>query len=151
MQKINLYVLIFIFAFFGKLSYAQVDQDIEKYCEVVSKYYSVSETGQKNFYKIEYRLGWNKKAPYKIAIQFINLGYEGKKIKFSITDLTSKKMVILDAVHNSRVVSETLNPASTGAIWSGQIDGIKDRLSLRVWDKDGNEIDKSPISIRNKN
>lgn len=150
MNRAFLFLLALLTAIPGGFSFAQENQDIEKACDIVSNYFPVVKNDQKNFYKIDYRLGWNKKAPYKISVQFINLGYASRKAKFAIKDLTSKKMIVLDPARNSRVVVENLNPASAGAIWSGLVDGIKDSFSVRVWDVEGNEIDEPPISIRNK-
>jgi hypothetical protein len=56
-------------------------------------------------------------------------------------------MIILDSVRNSRFGSETLRANSESAIWSGPVSNAKDSFSLHVWDSDGDEFDKVPISI----
>ena len=59
-------------------------------------------------------------------------------------------MVILDPVHNARFGTETVRQNSEGKIWSGSVDNPKDSFSLHVWDSDGDEFDKIPISINDQ-
>jgi hypothetical protein len=59
-------------------------------------------------------------------------------------------MIVLDAIHNSCFGSETLSENSESIIWSGSVDDIKDSFSLRVWNSNGDEFDKEPISIKNQ-
>jgi hypothetical protein len=54
----------------------------------------------------------------------------------------------LDPAHQSRFGSEILKSSSKGLIWSGPIDDVNDSFSLHVWDGDGDEVDKKPISIK---
>ena len=96
---------------------------------------------------VDFRFGWTSKAPFTIAIQFVNHAYANRKFKFAIKDVTSNKMIVLDTLHNSRFGSEALKANSVGIIWSGLVDNIRDNFSLRVWDSDGDEFDKVPISI----
>ncbi|HTC20240.1 MAG TPA: hypothetical protein VK859_05285 [bacterium] len=126
---------------------AQPAKDLSKCYPVVSVPYSVPDNDQQNFADVYFRFAWNDKAPYQIAIQFVNHAYASRKFKFAIKDVTSKKMVTLDKVHNTRFGTETLKPNSTGLIWSGPVDSTKDSFALRVWNSDGDEFDKEAISI----
>jgi len=114
--------------------------------ETISSPHAVPDNDQMNFDGVVFGFGWNKKAPYTIAVQFVNRGYEDRKMKFAIKDLTTKKMIILDRAHNSAFGLELLKQSSTGAIWSGSIDSLKDSFSLRVWDAKGNEFDAAPVT-----
>jgi hypothetical protein len=145
----NLYfsVLLLIMIFAAKYLYAEPVKNLAKYCETVSVFYSVPDDDKQHFVDINFRFGWNAKAPSLIAVQFVNHGYTARKFKFAIQDVTTKKMITLDAVHNSRFGSETLKANSESAIWSGPVSNIKDSFSLHVWDSDGDEFDKVPISI----
>jgi hypothetical protein len=146
----NLYLSILILIFGAKTLYAQTAQPVKnlaKYCEIVSVPYSVPDDDKQHFVDISFRFGWNAKAPSSIAVQFVNHGYTGIKFKFAIEDVTTKKMIILDSAHNSRFGSETLRANSESAIWSGPVTDTKDSFSLHVWDSDGDEFDKVPISI----
>jgi hypothetical protein len=127
--------------------HAQQVKDLSKNYKIVSVPYSVPDDDRRNFADVDFRFGWNNKAPYTIAIQFVNHGYATRKFKFAIKDVTVKKTVILDTVHNSRFGYETLKPNSKSNVWFGLVDNIKDSFSLRVWDSDGDEFDKVPISI----
>jgi hypothetical protein len=126
------------------------EADLLKKYPIVSVYYSVPDNDQRNFADVVFRFGWSKKPTSKIAIQFVNRGYSDRKLKFAIKDVTSKKMVVLDTAHNSRFGTEMLKANSTGAIWSGLVDDINDKFSLRVWDSAGDEFDKVPICIKDQ-
>jgi hypothetical protein len=147
MKKFYFFVLLLAVVFGAKDLFAQQVKDLSKYYEIVSVPYSVPDNDQENFADVDFRFGWNSKAPYKIAIQFVNHGYTLRKFKFAIKDVTSKKTVILDPVHNSRFGTESLKPNSESDIWSGPVNSNKDSFSLRVWDNNGDEFDKVPISI----
>lgn len=147
MKKIFFSILLLTLTFFAKDSHAQQAKDLSKSYAVVSVPYSVPDNDKQNFADVYFRFGWTRKAPAKIAIQFTNHGYSSRKFRFAIKDVTTNKMVLLDAVHNSRFGSETLKANSVGPIWSGLVDNIKDSFSLRVWDGDGDEFDKVAISI----
>ncbi len=148
MRKPNFIWGALLAAFCAGLSSAQVDQDIGKACDVVSAYFPVAGKAAPPLDKLEYRLGWNKKPPYRISVQFTNLGYAGLKIRFALRDVTSKKALVLDAARNSPVVTENVGPASAGAVWSGRLDNLHDRCSLRVWDMDGGEWGEKPVGLQ---
>jgi hypothetical protein len=150
MNKLYFSTLFLIAVFSAKELCAQQTKYLSKKYEKVSASYSVPDNDQQNFKDIDFKLGWNSKAPHVIAIQFVNHGYEKRKFKFAIEDVISKKMVILDTVHNSRFGSETLKANSQGVIWSGLVDSLKDSFSLHVWDSDGDEFDKEPIFLNKK-
>ncbi|HXL72126.1 MAG TPA: hypothetical protein VN963_00750 [bacterium] len=150
MQRQYSLVLVLVLIFFVKALCAQEVKDLSKYCEIVSVHYSVPDNDQQNFADVDFRFGWNSKKPATIAVQFVNHSYSDRKFKFAIKDLTSKKMILLDAVHNSRLGSEALKPNSESAIWSGPVDNINDSFSLRVWNSNGDEFDKEPISIKDQ-
>lgn len=150
MKKLYFSALFLTVIFFSKEGYAQQVKDISKGCEIVSVPYSLPDNDELHFLDVTFRFGWNNKAPYTIAIQFINHGYSSRKFKFAIKDVTSNKTIILDTVHNSRFGSELLKANATGNIWSGVVDNIKDSFSLHVWDSDGDEFDKVPISIKDQ-
>jgi hypothetical protein len=151
MKKRFFPVFLFFLVLFGNSLGAEEVKAITKYFEVVSKYHPVSNVDQKDPNNlVYYRLGWNTKDSSTIAIQFANLGYGARKLKFAIKDVTSKKLVILDPIHRSRFGLEVLKAESNGKIWSGPIDNIRDGFSLRVWEDDGDEMDKETISIKDK-
>jgi hypothetical protein len=125
-------------------------KDLSKNYGIVSVPYSVPDNDKLHFQNVDFRFGWNNKEPYKIAIQFVNHGYSTRKLKFAIKDVTSKKMIILDPIHNSRFGTETLKANSVGIVWAGPIDNNQDSFSLRVWDSDGEEFDKVAISIKDQ-
>jgi hypothetical protein len=149
MRKPSFFILFFAVAFCVNGVYAQAQQadDLAKSYGVVSVPYSVPDNEQQNFADVYFRFGWSSQAPAKIAIEFTNHAYAGRKFKFAIKDVTSKKMVVLDPVHKTRFGMVTLNPNSVSAIWSGPVDSTKDSFSLRIWNSDGDEFDKVPISI----
>ncbi len=127
------------------------EDDLAKSFPIVSKFDAALADTQNNLNDlIYYRYGWNNQRPYTIALQFVNFGYRDHKLKFAVKDVTSKKMVLLDAVHHSNFGTETLKASSTGMIWSGPINNVNDRFSLRVWVDDGDEMDKEPMSIKDK-
>ncbi len=131
---------------------AQEEKDLSKIYEVVSQSAPVAADALKDFNNmIFYRFGWNRKGPPAIALQFVNFGYKDRKLKFAIKDVTSKKMVILDPAGKSPFATEDLKESSRSAIWSGPVDNIHHRFSLRVWEDDGDEIDEDPVSINEKN
>ena len=152
MKKLYFPVLVLMTALCAKDLCAQEEKDLSKYYGVVSKYYPVLDNKDKTDMNnlIYYRFGWNRKAPYTIAIQFANLGYGDRKLKFAVKDVTSKKMIVLDAVHQSRFGVELLKADSTGMIWSGPVANINDGFSLHVWEDGGEEMDKEPVSIKDK-
>lgn len=171
MKKLYLSVLLLILAFSAKNLCAQQEDDLSKHCGTVSKLMPVL-NDQNDLNKIiAYKIGWNKAAaatpvltpsavttpsatpiitPATIAIQFSNMGYADWKLKFAVKDVTTKKMVVLDAVHNSGFGTEMLKANSKGIVWSGPVDNINDSFSVRVWIGDGDEIDKDPISLKDK-
>ena len=150
MKRLYIPVFLLIAIFFAKDLHAGQGKDISKYYGLVSVPYSVPDNDRQHFADVNFRFGWKSKTPFKIAIQFVNHGYASRKFKFAIKDITSNKVVILDTVHNSRFGSENLKPSSVGMIWSGLVDNIKDSFSLHVWDSEGEEFDKVPISIKDQ-
>ena len=143
-------VLILVLIFCAKALCAQEVKDLSKYYEIISVSHSVPDNEQQNFADVNFRFGWNSKGPAAIAIQFVNHSYSDRKFKFAIKDVTSKKTIILDKVHNSRFGSVVLKANSESAIWSGSVDNINDSFSLHVWSANGDEFDKEPISIKNR-
>jgi len=129
---------------------SQEARDLSKCCDTVSASYPIPDKDQQNFGDIVFRFGWNKKAPFKVAVQFVNRGYDNKKLKFAIKDVTSKKMVVLDVAHKSRFGSELLKSNSLGAVWSGVVDDVNDGFSLYVWNGKGEKFVKGPISIHDQ-
>jgi hypothetical protein len=130
---------------------AQDDTAFPKEFNVVSNFHSVPGKDKNDLQNlVYYRFAWRKKAPYAVAIQFVNLGYGERKLKFAVKDITSKKNVVIDPAHQSCFGTEALKESSKGMIWSGPIDSPNDRLSLRVWEDGGDEIDKAPISMNDK-
>lgn len=150
MKRLFKFVLFLAIVLAIKTLNAQETKDLSKYCEIVSVHYSLPDNDQQNFADVDFRFGWNRKAPQTIAIQFVNRSYSIRKFKFAIKDVTSKKMILLDAVHNSRFGSEELKPNSESVIWSGPVNDIKDSFSLHVWNSNGDEFDKEPISINDQ-
>lgn len=137
--------------FFGvQCTWADKAQDLSKAYPVVSVYYSVPDNDQGNFADVVFRFAWTDKKPFKIAVQFVNHGYSDRKLKFAVKDAVSKKTVILDPVRRSPFGTETLKANSTGRVWSGSIDNPQDGFTLRVWDTNGDEFDKVPISIKDQ-
>jgi hypothetical protein len=136
--------------FCSKEVYAQPVKDIAKKYPIISVPYTLPDNDQQNFAEVYFRFGWASKEPYTIAIQFANHAYQSHQFKFAIKDVTTNKMVLLDTAHNSRFGSENLKANSTGTIWSGTVDNINDSFSLHVWDSDGDEFDKVPISIKDQ-
>jgi hypothetical protein len=127
---------------------AQLTNDIARKYRVVSAPDTLTDNDHQNFSDVYFRFGWSSKAPYVIAIQFVNHGYGTRKFKFAIKDVTLNKMVILGTIHKSTSEYETLNSNEQGIIWTGPVDNINDSFSLHVWDDGGNEFDKVPISIK---
>jgi hypothetical protein len=144
--KLILYLVIILAS---KTLSAQEMKDLSKIYKTVSASYPLPDKDDQNFPDIDFRFGWNK-TPSMIAVQFINHSYSSKKIKFAIKDLTSGKMIVLDNIHNSHFGSETLKENSESAIWAGPVDDIRDSFSLHVWNSNGDEFDKAPISIKNQ-
>jgi hypothetical protein len=147
MKKLALFLAVLTASFASHSLWAQPAKEFAKDYKILSVPYSVPDNDQQHFADVDFRFGWNSKKPYKIAIQFVNHSYSTRKLKFAIKDVTSKKMVLLDSVHNTRFGTETLKPNSTSGVWAGPIDNIKDSFSLHVWDSDGDEFDKVAISI----
>ncbi len=150
MNKLIFSTVLVTVILFTKDLYAQQVKDLSKNYGIVSVPYSVPDNDKLHFQNVDFRFGWNNKEPYKIAIQFVNHGYSTRKLKFAIKDVTSKKMIILDPIHNSRFGTETLKANSVGIVWAGPIDNNQDSFSLRVWDSDGEEFDKVAISIKDQ-
>lgn len=150
MKNFFLFVLFLIVIFFEKSLYAQAVKDLSKKYSIVSVPYTLPDNDQQNFADVYFRFGWPAKAPYSIAIQFANHAYKTIKFKFAIKDVTTNKTILIDTVHNSRFGIENLKANSTGAIWSGLVDNVNDSFSLRVWNSDGDELDKEPISIKDQ-
>ena len=147
MKTLGLSFLFLMLLVCSKNLSAQEVKDLKNIYMIVSTVYSLPDNNQQHFADVDFVYGLNKKVPFKIAIQFTNHGYATRKFKFAIQDTTSKKMVVLDPIHNSRFGSETLMPVTEGLIWSGPIDSNKDRFSLHVWDSDGDEFDAAPVSV----
>ena len=142
---------LILFTFFCAQNLAaQQQKELTKSFKIVSVPYAVPDNDKLNFANVFFKLGWKSKAPNTIGIQFTNSSYAEHAFKFAIKDLTTKKMVLIDTVHNSCFGSETLRENSIGSIWSGQVDNINDSFSVRVWDKDGDEFDKPAISIKDQ-
>ena len=149
MKKFYCFFILFLTVIFGAkdLCAGQKEGLLFKYYETISVPYPVPDNDQLNFDGVNFRLGWNSKAPCTIAVQFVNHGYVDRKLKFCIKDITLKKMIVLDAVHNSPFGSETLKPDSISKIWFGPVNNIKDSFLLRVWDSDSDEFDAAPVSM----
>jgi hypothetical protein len=147
MKKLYFSFLLLTVTFFSKIVCAQPVNELSKMNGTVSGPYALPDNAQQNFSDIYFRFSWNEKKPFKIAIQFSNHSYDSRKLKFAIKDVTTKKMILLDSVHHSSFGYETLNATSVGVVWSGPIDNPKDGLSLRVWNSNGDEFEKEPISI----
>ena len=150
MKKLSISVLLLTMIFFTKDLYAQQENDLSKFYGKVSKYISILNDKNDLNKVVFYRIGWNGKTPNTIGIQFGNFGYADWKLKFAIKDVTSKKFIVLDTVHNSFFGTEMSKANSKGIIWSGVVDNINDGFSLHVWVGDGDEIDKEPVSIKDK-
>lgn len=150
MKKTYFFVLCSVLILGANGLGAENKDKLSAFCNTVSVYYSVPDNDQLNFSDVVFRFGWNNKPPDTIAIQFVNRSYSERKIKFAIKDVTTKKMVVLDAAHNSRFGTERLKANSIGAIWSGPVDNINDSFSLHVWNNDGDEFDKVPISVKDQ-
>ncbi|SRR5665213_717837 len=150
MKRQNSLVLILVLIFWVKALCAQEVKDLSKYCEIVSVHYSLPDNDQQNFADVDFRFGWNSKTPATIGVQFVNRSYADRKFKFAIKDVTSKKIVILDKIHNSHFGSAALKANSESVIWSGSVDNINDSFSLHVWNANGDEFDKEPISIKDQ-
>src|ERR1035441_10299295 len=117
MKSICFQVLILALAFCANDIKAQTTTDFFKsQYGVVSLYCTVPDNDKHHFTDLYFRLGWNGKTPNTIAVQFVNHGYETRKFKFAVKDVTSKKMIVLDKAHNSRFGTETLKAGSGGAI-----------------------------------
>jgi len=147
MKKHYLMMAVFSLIFGAKGLCAEQADDLSKSCEIVSVSYSVPDNDQQNFEDVNFRFGWKGNAPATLSIQFINDGYSVRSFKFAIKDITSKKMIVLDAAHHAHLGSETLSPNSTSVVWSGPVDDLNDSLTLRVWNDKGDQFDKVPISI----
>ncbi len=147
MKKLFSSALILIVIFCTKDLCSREVGGLSKYYETVSMSYPVPDNDKKNFPDVDFRFGWNSKAPFRIAVQFVNRGYKDRKLKFAIKDVTSKKMIVLDGTHRSRFGSEMLKADSMGAIWSGPVDNIKDGFSLCVWNGNGDKFVKAAVSI----
>jgi hypothetical protein len=147
LKKIYLLSLFFMMIFSAKILCAEPVKDLSKVFAIVSIPFSAPDNKDKHFADITFRVGWNDKAPYAVAVQFVNHGYDGQKFKFAIKDLTSKKMLVLDPAHKSRFGTENLRANSESSIWSGAVDNYKDSFSLRIWDSQGDEFDSDSISV----
>ncbi len=150
MKKLWIPILLLILALNANECPAKDTPDLAKQYKLVSVYYSVPDNDQQNFANVVFRFAWNGKTPSQIAVQFVNRAYADRKLKFAIKDVTSKKLVLLDPVHNSRFGTESLKANSRGKIWSGEVDNINDSFSLHVWNGSGDEFDKVPISLKDQ-
>jgi len=148
-MKNILFSILILFFSVNYLSAQQV-KDLSKFFTIVSVPYTLPDNDQQNFADVYFRFGWSSKIPCSIAIQFANHAYKTIKFKFAIKDVTANKIVLLDTVHNSRFGIENLKANSTSVIWSGLVDNVNDSFSLRVWNSDGDELDKDPISIKDQ-
>jgi hypothetical protein len=127
----------------------QLDE-LSKAYNYVSVYYSMPDNDHLYFADVHFRFGWTAKKPYRIGVQFVNRDYGDKKIKFAIKDVTTNKMILLDPIHKSYFGAEMLKANSISSVWSGPINNVNDEFSLHVWNDEGDELDKAPISIKNK-
>jgi len=150
LKKLLFFILFLTLAIGVKEVCAQPTKDIAKKYPVVSVSYTLPDNDQQNFSDVYFRFGWPAKTPYVIAIQFANHAYKTIKFKFAIKDVTANKMILIDAVHNNFFGTEKLKANSTSVIWSGSVDSVNDSFSLRVWNSDGDELDKEPISIKDQ-
>ena len=148
-MKNILFSILILFFSVNYLSAQQV-KDLSKFFTIVSVPYTLPDNDQQNFADVYFRFGWSSKIPCSIAIQFANHAYKTIKFKFAIKDVTANKIVLLDTVHNSRFGIENLKANCTSVIWSGLVDNVNDSFSLRVWNSDGDELDKDPISIKDQ-
>jgi len=148
-MKNILFSILILFFSVNYLSAQQV-KDLSKFFTIVSVPYTLPDNDQQNFADVYFRFGWSSKIPCSIAIQFANHAYKTIKFKFAIKDVTANKIVLLDTVHNSRFGIENLKANCTSVIWSGLVDNVNDSFSLRVWNSDGDELDKEPISIKDQ-
>ena len=148
-MKNILFSILILFFSVNYLSAQQV-KDLSKFFTIVSVQYTLPDNDQQNFADVYFRFGWSSKIPCSIAIQFANHAYKTIKFKFAIKDVTANKIVLLDTVHNSRFGIENLKANCTSVIWSGLVDNVNDSFSLRVWNSDGDELDKEPISIKDQ-
>jgi hypothetical protein len=147
MKKRYPYILLSVLFFCAKLLDAQEIQYLSKDYPILSVFYNVPDDDRNSFAHLNFRYGWTSQAPYTIAIQFSNAGYDDKILKFAIKDVTLNKMVILGKVHKSTAGFETLKANSDGVIWSGLIANLNDSFALRVWNSDGKSLEQAPISI----
>jgi len=145
MQKLYFSIFLLATVFCAKNLQAQ-DADLSDNYQILSPFYNVPDDGQKNFNHVNFRYGWAIQTSC-IAIQFTNAGYEDKKLKFAIKDVTSNQIILLDPSHNAYFGTETVKASSDGAIWSGTVNSLKDNFTLRVWNSDGDSFDQKPISI----
>jgi hypothetical protein len=146
-KQFFLVFLLLILIFSLRNLRAQDSPDLSENYPILSAFYGVPDGGQKNFNRVNFRYGWTSQDPYVIAIQFTNAGYEDRKLKFAIKDVTTNQTILLDTVHNAYFGTETIKENSDSAIWSGTVNDIKDRFALRVWNSDGDSFDQAPISI----
>jgi hypothetical protein len=147
MKRLYFSVFLLITVFCAKDLRAQETEDLSNNYKILSRFYNLPDDGQKNFDHVNFRYGWTSQAPYTIAIQFTNAGYDDKKLKFAIKDVTSNQTILLDTTHNAYFGTETVKANSNSAIWSGTVSNLKDGFALRVWDSDGDSFDQAPISI----
>jgi hypothetical protein len=130
-----------------KQLHAQDVSNLQDIYPILSIFYNVPDDDQKDFEHLNFRYGWTSQAPYTIAVQFSNAGYDDKILKFAIKDVTLNKMVLIGKIHKSTAGYETLKANSDSVIWSGPIASLKDSFALRVWNSDRHSFDQAPISI----
>ncbi len=150
MKNPILFCSLVSFVFFAANLEAASVGELSKKQGILSVYYSAPDNDQQNFADVVFRFAWSDKKTATLSIQFVNRSYSDRKLKFAIRDVTSKKTVVLDRVHQSRFGAEMLKAHSAGSIWSGPVDSINDSFSLHVWDREGDEFDKVPISIKDQ-
>jgi hypothetical protein len=147
MKKLHFSILLSILFICMKQLHAQDVSNLQNIYPILSMFYNVPDDDQKDFEHLNFRYGWTSQAPYTIAVQFSNAGYDDKTFKFAIKDVTLNKMVVLGKLHKSTAGYETLKANSDGTIWSGSITSLNDSFALRVWNSDGKSLDQAPISI----
>ena len=114
---------------------------------ILSPTFKVPGSNEVRFQHLNFRLGWTREAPYRIAIQLSNPTYGDQKIKFAVRDLTMNQTVLLDLEHNTYFIQETLHPNQEGTLWSGTVSNLTDSFALKVWDSDGDSFEQTPITI----
>ncbi len=129
--------LIFLwlaFFCFDSFLQGQETQKMEDLYPILSPTFKVPGSNEVRFQHLNFRLGWTREAPYRIAIQLSNPTYGDQKIKFAVRDLTMNQTVLLDLEHNTYFIQETLHPNQEGTLWSGTVSNLTDSFALKVWE-----------------